>query len=114
MTPINGLPLSHTYLMQEVTGQNRVDQTAASEKSDNGARFQQAALNREQAAPLDSYILRQDSSTSAMAAAVKERAQLDYDQPADSEQRAVGQYKAIATYSQRDQLQQMVGIDVYA
>ncbi|HLV47465.1 MAG TPA: hypothetical protein VKY35_00215 [Aliidiomarina sp.] len=54
-----------------------------------------------------------DSSKSALEAAVQERAQIDYDQPAESEQRAVGHYKAIATYAQRDQLQQMVGIDVY-
>lgn len=50
-----------------------------------------------------------DSSKSALEAAVQERAQIDYDQPAESEQRAVGHYKAIATYAQRDQLQQMVG-----
>jgi|SRR5690554_4222749 len=114
MTPINGLPHSNTYLMQEVVGQNRISQTDASERTGNRTQFQQSTLPSEQPARINSYVLRQDSSKSALAAAVKERAQLDYDQPADSEQRAVGQYKAIATYSQRDQLQQMVGIDVYA
>ncbi|MCO4320184.1 hypothetical protein [Aliidiomarina quisquiliarum] len=61
-----------------------------------------------------SLVPRQDSSEAALAAAVQERARLGYDQPADSEQRAVDHYQAIATYLQRDKLQQMVGIDVYA
>lgn len=95
MTFLTKLTPASTFVSQEFTGQRRTQ------------------LN-EPVAVESSLVPRQDSSKAALAAAVHERARLDYDQPADSEQRAVGHYQAIATYLQRDQLQQMVGIDVYA
>ncbi len=95
MTSLNKLSPASAFVSQEFIGQRRTH------------------LN-EHAVVETTLVPRQDSSEAALAAAVQERARLDYDQPADSEQRAVGHYQAIATYLQRDQLQQMVGIDVYA
>ncbi len=109
MTTLDATHAASAFLTLGVSGPNTVEQrlrsqpNAGSQSSGTGPSL------------LDSQLLPlRDSSKSALAAAVQERAQIDYDQPAESEQRAVGHYKAIATYAQRDQLQQMVGIDVYA
>ena len=46
-------------------------------------------------------------------AAVQQREALSYDEPGDNQRRAVGQYQQVARFEQRDQIQQMVGVDLY-
>jgi len=47
-------------------------------------------------------------------AAVQERQQLSYDEPADTQRKAIGQYQQVALFERRDQIQQMVGVDTFA
>ncbi|CUS48589.1 MAG: hypothetical protein HLUCCO02_00885 [Idiomarinaceae bacterium HL-53] len=46
-------------------------------------------------------------------AALVEREQLAYDAPGRQQQSAIGRYGEVANFARRDEIQQMVGVDIY-